>query len=126
MDEKKAKRTRTKLKKETIKKMQALGVYREEFITFIERYCEMRTLYSELMEEWRENGCKITESYTNKAGATNERKTVLYLSIEALRKELADMESTLGLTPKGLKAIKAKGLDVKKKSVLGEALAKLE
>ena len=50
------------------------------------------------------------------------RKTALYLSIENLRKELMEMENILGLTPKGLKAIKTKGLEAKKESALDRAL----
>ncbi|MFR6316592.1 MAG: hypothetical protein ACLUOD_10790 [[Clostridium] innocuum] len=42
------------------------------------------------------------------------------------RRELIEMENLFGLTPKGFKAIKAKGLDQGKKSVLGEALERLE
>lgn len=68
----------------------------------------------------------MTEKYTNKAGATNIRKAPLYLSMENLRRELIEMENLFGLTPKGFKAIKAKGLDQGKKSVLGEALERLE
>jgi hypothetical protein len=56
--------------------------------------------------------------YTNKSGAKNQRKTPLYLSIEALRKELIDMENIFGLTPKGLKTIKSKALDTQKVSAL--------
>ena len=46
--------------------------------------------------------------------------------MENLRRELIEMENLFGLTPKGFKAIKVKGLDQGKKSVLGEALERLE
>lgn len=70
-------------------------------------------------------GCKITEKYTNKNGATNLRKTALYMAMENLRKELIDMENTFGLTPKGLRQIKAKGLEEKKTSALDAALERM-
>ena len=115
-----------KIRNETIEKMRSLGVYREEFNIPIQRYADMRMQYDILCGTWRETGCKVTEKYTNKAGATNIRKAPLYLSMENLRRELIEMENLFGLTPKGFKAIKAKGLDQGKKSVLGEALERLE
>ena len=50
------------------------------------------------------------------------RKTALYLSIENMRKELNELENILGLTPKGLKAIRAKGFGEKKQSALDRLL----
>ena len=61
----------------------------------------------------------------DKYGAENERKTALYLSLETLRKELIEMENIFGLTPKGLKAIKTKGLESKKESAIDAALRKM-
>lgn len=82
----------------------------------------MRLQYEILIEKWYEEDCLITEEYTNKSGATNNRKTALYMAIENLRKELLDLENVLGLTPKGLKAIKSKGLDAPKSSMLDKVL----
>lgn len=103
--------------------MEALGTYRAEFNVVIERYAEMRLQFDILNKRWYAEGCQITEPYTNKAGATNERKTALYLCIEKLRLELTDMENTLGMTPKGLQAIKKKGLEQKKQSALDRMLS---
>lgn len=116
------KRKTTKIYKETVANMEKVGTYRNEFITTIRRYAELRIQYEILNDMWYEEGCVIAEEYTNKAGATNVRKTALYLSIENLRKELMEMENILGLTPKGLKAIKTKGLEAKKESALDRAL----
>ena len=107
----------------TKKDMISLGTYRKEFDVIIERYAEMRMQFDMLNNRWYEEGCKVTEKYTNKAGATNERKTALYLAIEKLRDELAEMENLFGLTPKGLKAIKKKGLEQKKESALDKMLS---
>ena len=90
---------------ETVKNMESLGVYKPEFRDTIQRYAELSLDYERTKQEWIAGGCKITEAYTNKAGATNERKTALYQVLENLRKELLDMEGVLGLTPKGLKAL---------------------
>ena len=109
----------------TVRSMQELGVFKQEFDPTVQRYAELRVQFEILNKQFVDGGCIITEEYTNKAGATNVRKTALYLALETLRKELADLENILGLTPKGLKAIKAKGLDGKKGSALDDALAKI-
>lgn len=102
--------------------MQELGTYKAEFDAPIRRYAELSIQYDILNEQWYDNGCLITEEYTNKSGAKNQRKTALYLSMETLRKELIEMENLFGLTPKGLKAIKTKGLNQAKLSKLDQAL----
>jgi hypothetical protein len=112
----------TKLYNKTVANMQELGTYKVEFDAPIRRYAELSIQYGILNDQWYENGCVITEEYTNKSGATNQRKTALYLSMETLRKELIELENLFGLTPKGLKAIKTKGLDQAKKSKLDEVL----
>ncbi len=112
----------TKTKNQTVKRMENLGIYKPEFENSINRYAELKIQYDILTEKWYETGCEITEKYTNKAGATNMRKTALYLSIENMRKELNELENILGLTPKGLKAIRAKGFGEKKQSALDRLL----
>lgn len=111
---------------QTVSDMEALGTYKPEFIPIIMRYAEMRLQYALLMDQWYSSGCVITEPYTNKAGATNQRKTPVYQSIEQLRQELVTVENLLGITPAGYKKINNKGLAKKKGSVLAEALKKLE
>lgn len=113
----------TKLKNQTVKNMEAIGTYRQEFDATIQRYAELRIQYELLTGKWYDEGCEITEEYTNKSGAKNRRKTALYLSIETMRKELVDLENIFGLTPKGLKGIRTKGLEEKKESALDKLLA---
>ena len=112
----------TKLKNQTVKNMEAIGTYRQEFDATIQRYAELRIQYELLTGKWYDEGCEITEEYTNKSGAKNRRKTALYLSIETMRKELVDLENIFGLTPKGLKGIRTKGLEEKKESALDKLL----
>ena len=107
---------------ETVKSMESLGTYRPEFDTVIRRYAEMRVQFNTLNEQWAKEGFRITEEYTNNSGATNERKTALYTTIEKLRTELTDLENILGMTPKGLQGIKKKGLEQKKISALDKML----
>ena len=112
----------TKLKNQTVKNMEAIGTYHKEFDATIQRYAELRIQYELLTGKWYDEGCEITEEYTNKSGAKNRRKTALYLSIETMRKELVDLENIFGLTPKGLRGIRAKGLEEKKESALDKLL----
>lgn len=114
---------RRKIFQKTKKNMVSLGTYKPEFDAIIERYAEMRMQFDILNERWYAEGCRITEEYTNKSGATNERKTTLYLAMEKLRCELTDMENIFGLTPKGLKMIKRKGLEAQKESALDKMLS---
>ncbi len=110
---------------QTVDDMKKLNTYKEEFSPVITRYAEMRVQLEILMGRWYEAGCIITEEYTNKAGATNNRKTALYQSIEGLRKEIFDMENVLGLTPAGLKRISGDAVkQTSQPSRLEEALSR--
>lgn len=117
---------RDKIIKTTMNKMIELGTYKSQFDVSIRRYSEMQVQYESMNQEFIDGGCKVTEEYTNKSGATNIRKSALYLSLESMRRELLEMENTFGLTPKGLKAIKSKGLEKAGTSKFAEALGKLE
>lgn len=121
-DIKKIKRGITKIYKKTISNMKEVGTYKPEFDAPVKRYAELTFQFDKLNEKWYEEGCKITEEYTNKAGATNLRKTALYLALENLRSDLIEMENLFGLTPKGLKAIQSKGFEKKTTSKLDSLL----
>lgn len=126
-EEKKINEQIKKIIEQTVTDLKAIGVYRPEFDSTIKAYAQMRQQYDTLMKEFYSTGCKITEEYTNKAGATNIRKTALYLAIETLRKDIVNHENILGLTPLALKKItKNSGNNNKKESKLGQALKKLD
>ena len=113
-----------KIIKETVENMTALGVYRQQFDAAIATYADMRCQLAALNRQFFDGGCKITEQYTNKSGATNERKTALYAAIEQLRRDIASTEDRLGLTPAGLRRINEQELKKKKKaSKLDRALS---
>ena len=107
---------------QTVDDMKSVGTYKDEFVPLISRYAELRVQYIIVMDRWYSSGCAITEDYTNKAGATNVRKTALYQAVENIRKELTEHENILGLTPSGLKKINDKNFQTSKKSTLEEAL----
>lgn len=115
-----------KIIKKTVADMTALGTYRPQFDPAIRMYADMRYQLELLNEKWWEDGCRVTEEYTNKAGATNERKTALYSAIEQLRRDIAAMEDRLGLTPAGMRRINEAEMKSRKKaSKLASALEKL-
>ncbi len=118
--------TAKRIKSKTVKDMKKVGTFKAEFDPAITRYAELREQYEVLLEQWKDGGCKITESYTNKFGATNQRKTCLYLAIETLRKEILDYEKEFGLTPAGLKKIKVNGLAETDENEFLKALSRLE
>lgn len=94
-----------KIVKRTTDDMNTLGTYRPQFVPAVRVYAEMKYQLDVLNYEFYAGGCKITEAYTNKSGATNERKTALYMAIETLRRDIASCEDRLGLTPSGMKRI---------------------
>ncbi len=115
-----------KIARKTVDDMTALGTYRVQFTPAIRMYAAMRYQYEVLSQEFLDGGSKVTEEYTNKAGATNERKTALYAAIEQLRRDIAAQEDRLGLSPCGMKRINEAEMKTRKKmSKLTSALDKL-
>ena len=115
-----------KIIKKTTESMTELGTYRAQFAPAIRVYAEMRYQLDRLNDEFVSGGCRVTEEYTNKAGATNERKTALYAAIEQLRRDIAATEDRLGLTPAGMRRINEAEMKSRKKvSKLTTALEKL-
>lgn len=106
---------RAELKESVIANMKHLGVYRDDFEHTIDIYVGMLAQYKAFERQFEGSGFKITDSYTNKAGATNERKTPIYTAMEALRKDLANYSNLLCLNPKSYKRIKKPEVPVRKK-----------
>ncbi|MFP7732716.1 P27 family phage terminase small subunit [Priestia aryabhattai] len=117
-----------KIVKKTVEKMKAVGTYRPQFDSAIRTYSEMKYEMDILTQHFYATGFKRTEEYTNKAGATNIRKTAEYLALEKLRDDVDKRENNLGLTPAGLKKIndEMKNGPKKKVSALAAALSSLE
>lgn len=98
--------TKRQLKNQTIKRMQHLGVYKEDYEHIIDIYVGMLSQYQAFEDQFEESGYQLTEEYTNKAGATNDRKTPIYSAMEALRKDLAKYSDILCINPKSFKSVK--------------------
>jgi len=86
--------------------MEHLGVYKDDYDQTIDIYVGMLAQYQAFEKAFEESGYQITEEYTNKAGATNDRKTPIYSAMETLRKDLATYSNILCINPKAFNGIK--------------------
>lgn len=87
--------------KKVREKMENLGVFKEEFAPTIERYVKLSKEYSRLYKEYErdEYPCCTT------SGNSGARKSPTVMVLETLRKDLLQLEESLGLTPRGLMKI---------------------
>lgn len=102
--------------------LKSLGTYRKEYDQLIEIYGGLLFQYDIFCERFEESGCLIETEYTNKAGATNMRKTPCYTAMESLRKDIAVYSDRLGLNPKTLRALE---IESDKTSKLSKVLDKI-
>src|SRR5690554_321237 len=98
-------RKKSTIKKQVIQHMKDLGVYRKEYKTTIDVFVDMLHQYEVFTEEFERLGCKVQEEYTNKAGATNMRKTPIYSALEKLRMDISTYSNLLCLNPKALEKV---------------------
>lgn len=106
--------------------MKHLGMYSDDYDQIVDVYVGMLAQYQAFEKAFEESGYQITEEYTNKAGATNDRKTPIYSAMEALRKDLASYSNILCLNPKSFKSIKKPDVPVRKKEPKAKPASKLE
>lgn len=114
--------TKVGFKKSINKSLRDLGTYNPAYDDLIDVYAGLLHQYYLFEKEFEESGCAIEEPYTNKAGATNMRKTPVYSAMESLRKDIATYSDKLGLNPKSMESITAEKKDSSK---LADVLAKL-
>lgn len=96
------KTSKSELKAKVIENMTSLGVFREEYEDIINIYVNMLHRLNHLYKEFEASGYEVETEYTNKAGATNQRKTPLYLSIEKLENDIVTYSDRLCLNPKAI------------------------
>lgn len=94
--------------------MKHLGVYKDDFEQTIDIYVGMLAQYQAFEQQFEESGYQITDEYTNKAGATNERKTPIYSAMESLRKDLATYSNLLCINPKSFESVKKPDVPIRK------------
>ncbi len=114
-------RQKNTIRRQIVNHMKSLGVYKKEYKTTIDIFVDMVHQYEVFADEFEESGYKVQEEYTNKAGATNMRKTPIYAAMEKLRMDISTYSNMLGLNPKSLEKITAEsGGGSKLASVLSE------
>ncbi len=84
-----------------IAKMRKLGVYRAEFDGAIDRYVALRVEYDTIYKRYAEEGYCCTVR-----GAAGDKKNPEVSTLEALRRDILALETSLGLTPQGLLKLK--------------------
>lgn len=95
-------KTKKQLKSIVVKNMKTMGTYKKEFDQIIDIYAGMLYQYLFFEDELEGMGYRITEDYTNKAGATNQRKVPLLTAMESLRKDIISYSDRLTLNPKSI------------------------
>lgn len=106
-------------------KMRSLNVYKPEFEKTIVLLSEKYIDVEKARREFRKSGGHYTVPVVDKNGNVTYQKNVQYRAIEDMESAILQTQRELGLTPKGLKALQAKTLEVKATSKLDEALNKL-
>lgn len=106
---------RKRLRTDIVRKMKSVDTYNKSFDSVVDVYTDLLLQYKIASLEFVENGYRMTEEYTNKAGATNIRKTATYLALEGLRKDILSYSSQLGLNPRALDALDVKAEKVESK-----------
>ena len=81
--------------------MGALGVYRQEFDATISIYCDLLKQYR-IYTKLKDSDFDGYES----SGQAGSKKSPLMTTIEALRKDILQYQTALGLTPSALKKLK--------------------
>ncbi len=104
--------------------MEAVGTYSPIFDKAISALAKQERELSKAEKAWRENGGKMVAELVNKTGAKYTAKDPHYSVVDQLRKDILAQRAQLGLTPKSLKAMKAKLADqsTAKRSRLDELL----
>lgn len=103
------------MKNRVVDNMKHLGVYRDDFEHTIDIYVGMLSQYQAFEQQFELSGYQITGEYTNKAGATNERKTPIYSAMESLRKDLGTYSNLLCINPKSFESVKKPEVPIRKK-----------
>lgn len=111
--------TKESIKKQTVKKMRELGVYKAEFDDVIDIYSGLCSEYRNLEAEFAKKG----SIYTSKTNSGDLKKHPIVSSMENLRKDILMYSDRLNLNPKAF--FKTKPTDNgKNESKLEKALRK--
>lgn len=96
-------KTERSYKQDIVRRMKAIGTYREEFNPTIERLARLYCQRDKLEQQYDESGGNPVIMHTNKAGATNPTKNPFLTARDEVYSQLLSHERELGLTPNALK-----------------------
>lgn len=112
-------------KKRIIEDMTAIGTYRPEFDEAIKTLSKIYENLDAAQKQFKNSGSQFLITTKNKSGNDSYIKNPLYRAIEDMSNQILIYSRELGLTPRGLKQIRAKGLEAEKKSKFEERLSGL-
>lgn len=84
------------IKKNTIRDMKNLGVYKKEYDPVIDIYAELMEQYRRLQKEFKESGYKVEEETAD----GGKKKAPIVATLESLRKDILQYSDRLRLNPK--------------------------
>lgn len=98
-------------KKKVIASMEHLGIYKTEFDESIDRYVALQKEYKQIYKQYVDEGYRCTVDT-----ASGVKKSPVVTTLESLRRDLLQLEESLGLTPRGLLKLKEKAFEKPKNS----------
>lgn len=104
------------LKKNTIRDMKSLGVYKDEYNPLIDVYSDLLSQYIRANKEFEEGGYQ----YETETAAGGTKKSAIVATLEVLRKDLITYSDRLCLSPKAIQSITP---DKPKQSKLAQMLS---
>lgn len=112
-------------KKRIIKACEEAGTYRECFISVIDTLANLMEERDNAKQLFEESGGQTVIEYTNKAGATNQVKNPALVVLMDCDNLALSYWRDLGLTPAGLKKLKADAMKEETRQSFGDVLAGL-
>lgn len=110
-------------KREIIKRLKALALYKPEFTPTIERLATLYVECDKLTEQYTKSGGNPVILHTNTTGGKNQKKNPILQARDEVYAQLLAHERELGLTPAALKKINESVLRTKQVSGFASALA---
>ena len=97
--------SQTKYRKQIIKRLQSLGLYKSEFTPTIERLASLYVELDKLNTQYEQSGGNPVIMHTNTTGGRNPKKNPILQTRDEVYTQLLAHERELGLTPAALKKI---------------------
>lgn len=119
----KKRNTERTYKNDIVRRMTAVGTYREEFLPTIERLAMLYVQRDMIEKQFADSGGQAIIKHTNKIGANNPVKNPFLTARDEVYSQLLSHERELGLTPNALKKMNEAAMRPKKQSGFASALS---